>query len=67
MPQAQRQSNLKRYDGPDNGPLSRKTDGDRLERIEETLDQVLQTLEVQFKRFAALQADVDLLKMQRPR
>jgi hypothetical protein len=38
---------------------------DRLGRIEDALESIHQTLEVQFKRIAAMQAEIDLLRAKR--
>jgi hypothetical protein len=37
----------------------------RLDRIEAALESVQQTLDVQFKRMAAMQAEIDLLRAKR--
>jgi hypothetical protein len=43
--------------------ISSKTD--RLGRIEDALNSINQTLDVQFKRIAAMQAEIDLLPAKR--
>lgn len=40
---------------------------DRLKRIQAALELIRQTLDVQFKRIAAMEAEVDLLRAQPPR
>jgi hypothetical protein len=37
----------------------------RLERVEAALEAIQQTLDVQFKRMAAMQAEIDLLRAKR--
>jgi hypothetical protein len=37
----------------------------RLERVEAALESIQQTLDVQFKRMAAMQAEIDLLRAKR--
>lgn len=40
---------------------------DRLERIEAALESIHKTLDVQFQRIAAIQAEIDLLRAKHPR
>jgi hypothetical protein len=37
--------------------------GDRLQRIEASIQHIQETLDVQFRRIAAMQAELDLLRM----
>jgi hypothetical protein len=56
-------------------PTSQQGDGDaraigdpsksRLERVEAALESIQQTLDVQFSRMAAMQAEIDLLRAKR--
>ena len=67
MQERRPQQPRKRDGGNDHVPQSRAADTDRLGRIEAILETIQQTLDVQFKRIASLQAEVDLLKASRSR
>lgn len=64
MPQKQTPT---RQQGDGNGDARKFSDPSksRLERVEAALETIQQTLDVQFKRMAAMQAEIDLLRAKR--
>jgi hypothetical protein len=64
MPQKQARTREQGDGDGDARPLSDPSMS-RLDRIEAALQSVQQTLDVQFKRMAAMQAEIDLLRAKR--
>ncbi len=64
MPQKQTRTREQGDGDGDARPLSDPSMS-RLDRIEAALQSVQQTLDVQFKRMAAMQAEIDLLRAKR--
>ena len=61
----QKQTRPRQRDGDGDARAFSDPSGSRLDRIEAAIEAIQQTLEVQFKRIAAIQAELDLLQAKR--
>jgi hypothetical protein len=64
MPQKQTRTR-QQEDGDGDAKAFSAPSGSRLERIDAAIETIQHTLDVQFKRIAAMQAEIDLLRAKR--